>query len=63
MFVLSGAFKLGVLKAGPEWQLLAVNDFDDTCHATPAIVDNTIYIYVRTRSALFAFGTAAAAAR
>lgn len=61
VFVMSEACKLAVLKAAPEWEVLAVNDFDDICHATPAIVDNTIY--VRTRSALYAFGEGVRAAR
>jgi hypothetical protein len=42
-----------VLKAGPDWETLAVNDLDDLCHATPALADGRIY--VRTRSALYAF--------
>ncbi len=61
VFVLSEACKLAVLKAAPEWEVLAVNDFDDICHATPAIVDNIIY--VRTRGALYAFGPATTASR
>ncbi len=54
VFVMSEGCKLAALKAGPEWEVLAVSDFDDICHATPAIVDNTVYI--RTRGALYAFG-------
>ncbi|MBK7927369.1 MAG: PQQ-binding-like beta-propeller repeat protein [Bryobacterales bacterium] len=54
VFVMSEGCKLATLKAGPEWEVLAVSDFDDICHATPAIVDNTVYI--RTRGALYAFG-------
>ena len=61
VFVLSEGCKLAVLKAAPEWEVLAVNDFDDICHATPAIVDDIIY--VRTRSALYAFGPSATALR
>src|SRR4029079_14757000 len=43
-----------VLKAGGEWEVLAVNELDDEVFATPAIADGRIYI--RTRSPLYAFG-------
>lgn len=43
-----------VLKAGRDQEILAVNDLDDECYATPAIADGRIYI--RTRSALYCFG-------
>jgi outer membrane protein assembly factor BamB len=52
IYTLSELGRLAVLKAGPQWEILAVNDFDDLCHATPALVDGRVY--VRTRSALFA---------
>jgi len=42
-----------VLKAGGEWEILASNDMDEQVFATPAIVDNKIY--VRTRGALYCF--------
>jgi hypothetical protein len=42
-----------VLKAGGDWEVLAVNDLDDECYATPAIVDNRLYI--RTRNTLYCF--------
>jgi outer membrane protein assembly factor BamB len=45
---------VSVLKAGGDWQILAVNAMDDECFATPAIADGRIYI--RTRSALYCFG-------
>jgi outer membrane protein assembly factor BamB len=53
IFLLSDACHLSVLKPGAEWEVLAVNALDDVCHATPALVDNRVY--VRTRSALYAF--------
>jgi outer membrane protein assembly factor BamB len=37
------------------WQVLKMNELDDECFATPAIADQRIYI--RTRSALYCFGT------
>lgn len=42
-----------VLKAGREWEILASNDMDEQVFATPAIVDNKLY--VRTRGALYCF--------
>ena len=42
-----------VLKAGGQWEILASNDMDDPVFATPAIVDNKMY--VRTRGALYCF--------
>jgi outer membrane protein assembly factor BamB len=45
---------VSVLKAAGEWEVLAVNELDDECYATPAIADGSIYI--RTRSALSCFG-------
>jgi len=45
---------VSVLKAAGDWEVLAVNEMDDECYATPAIADGRIYI--RTRSALYAFG-------
>ena len=54
VYMLSEACKLTVLKAGGQWDPLAINDLDDTCFSTPAIADSRLYI--RTRSALYAFG-------
>jgi outer membrane protein assembly factor BamB len=53
IYTLSELGRLAVLKAGGDWEVLAVNDLDDACHATPALVDGRVY--VRTRAALFAF--------
>lgn len=54
IYVLSEAGKLTVLRAGGDWEILAQNDLEDTCFSTPAIGDSRLY--VRTRSALYAFG-------
>jgi len=54
VYVLSEAGKLTVLKATPDWEILATNDLDDVCFATPAIADSRLF--VRTRSALYCFG-------
>ena len=42
-----------VLKAGAQWEPLAVNDMDEPVFATPAFVDDRMY--VRTRGALYCF--------
>ncbi|MBI3693954.1 MAG: PQQ-binding-like beta-propeller repeat protein [Acidobacteria bacterium] len=54
VFFLSEAGVVTVVKAGPEQEMLAVNELDDECYATPAIAGGRIYI--RTRSALYCFG-------
>ncbi len=46
--------QVSVLKAAGDWEVLKVNELDDEVFATPAIADGRIYI--RTRSALYAFG-------
>jgi len=54
VFLIGQGGQVSVLKAGGDWEVLAVNELDDECFATPAIADGRIYI--RTRSALYAFG-------
>jgi outer membrane protein assembly factor BamB len=53
LLAISEEGKVSVVKAGADWEVLAVNDMDDNCHATPAIVDGRIYL--RTHSALWCF--------
>ena len=48
-----------VVRAGADWETLAVNDLDDEVYATPAIAGGRIFI--RTRSALYCFGPATVA--
>ena len=55
LFLASAEGKMTVLKAGAEWEILAVNDLGDEIHATPALSDGLIY--VRTHSSLYCFGT------
>ena len=43
-----------VFRAGPEFELLAENDFDDYCLSSPAISDGQIFI--RTTGRLYAIG-------
>jgi outer membrane protein assembly factor BamB len=54
IFFVSQAGVVTVLKAGGQQEVLAVNELDDECYATPAIADGRLYI--RTRSALYCFG-------
>jgi outer membrane protein assembly factor BamB len=54
VFLIGQGGQVSVLKAAGDWQVLAVNELDDECFATPAIADGRIYI--RTRSALYCFG-------
>ena len=54
VFLIGQGGQVSVVKASGEWEVLAVNELDDECFATPAIADGRIYI--RTRSALYAFG-------
>ena len=46
--------KRTVIRAGRDWEVLAVNDMDDEVYATPAPVDGRLYL--RTKSALYCFG-------
>ena len=53
LFTVSEEGKVTVLKAGADWEILSVNDLEDGCNATPAIVDGKIYL--RTHTALWCF--------
>ncbi len=53
IYLISQAGKATVLKAGAEWEVLASNDMEDEVFATPAIVDDKIYL--RTRQTLYCF--------
>jgi hypothetical protein len=44
-----------VVKPDGSLDVLAVNDLDEPCYATPAIADGRIYI--RTQATLYCFGT------
>lgn len=52
VYIASENGKVVVLKAAPEWEILAINDFGEDIYATPAIVDGRIYL--RTQSMLYA---------
>ncbi len=49
--------KVSVLRAGGEWEVLAVNDLREDGYATPALSEGVIYL--RTEEALYAFASAA----
>lgn len=53
VYILSHEGKLSVLKAGAQWEVLAVNDLADEAAATPAISDGRLF--VRTRHTLYCF--------
>jgi outer membrane protein assembly factor BamB len=54
VFLASTEGKLTVLKAGAEWEVLAVNDLNEEISATPALSEGRLY--VRTRGAVYCFG-------
>lgn len=47
--------KLAVLKAGADWEVISVGEFEDEIWATPAIAGS--HVFVRTQSALYCFGS------
>lgn len=53
IYLASAEGKITVLKAGPEWDVLAVNNIGDEISATPALSEGSLF--VRTRSALYCF--------
>ncbi|MBK5294481.1 MAG: PQQ-binding-like beta-propeller repeat protein [Acidobacteriia bacterium] len=48
---------VSVLRAGGEWEVIAVNDLGEGCYATPALAAGVIYL--RTDEALYAFASQA----
>jgi hypothetical protein len=46
---------VAVLRAGGDWEVLAVNDLHEECYATPALSEGVIYL--RTAEALYAFAS------
>lgn len=53
IFMVSESCKVTVLKADAQWEVLAMNDLDEECWATPAIAGNSLII--RTRGSLYSF--------
>lgn len=54
IFMTSVEGKVSVLRAAGQWEVLAINDLEEECFATPAIAGGRLFI--RTRTALYAFG-------
>jgi len=57
IFLVSASGKVTVLKAGAQWEILAMNDLDEEVWATPAIAGNNLFI--RTRNSLYSFAAPA----
>jgi len=55
IFVVSEEGKLAVLRAGPDWDVLAVSDLGEGAFATPALSAGRIYL--RTDEALYCFAS------
>jgi len=53
IYVISASGIVTVIKAGPDWATLAVNDLGEECYASPAIGAGRIYI--RTVNSVYAF--------
>ncbi len=53
VYMISEAGKVSVLRAGPEMELLALNDLGEDVYATPAIADGKLYL--RTRNTFYCF--------
>jgi outer membrane protein assembly factor BamB len=53
VFLLSQQGKATVIRAGADWEILASNDMEEETYATPAIVDDKVYL--RTRGTLYCF--------
>ena len=54
IYLVSETCKVAVLEPDGSLEVLAVNDLDSTCYATPALAEGRIYI--RTAETLYAFG-------
>ena len=54
VFLVSQGGTVSVLKAGRDWQVLAVSALGDECYATPVVADGRLFI--RSQSALYCFG-------
>ena len=54
VFFVGNSGVVTIMKAGPDQEILSVDELDEECFATPAIADGRIYI--RTRGMLYCFG-------
>ncbi len=54
LYVVTEDGKAAVIRAGAQWEVTRVNDLEDGCMATPAIIEGKMYL--RTTHALYCFG-------
>ena len=54
IYLVNEACAVTVVKPAAQWEVLAVNQLEDRCIATPAIADGRLFI--RTSRHLYAFG-------
>ncbi len=54
IYIANEAGKVNVVKAGEQWEPIAVVDLKEECYASPAIAGGRLYI--RTRNAIYSFG-------
>ena len=54
VYLTSEGGKVAVLKAGKDWEVIAVNDLGEDAFATPALSGGRIF--VRTSKGLYCFG-------
>ncbi|HYP13963.1 MAG TPA: PQQ-binding-like beta-propeller repeat protein [Bryobacteraceae bacterium] len=55
IWIASEEGRVSVIRAGAQWELLAVNDLGEGCYATPALSGGVIYL--RTDDGLYAFAS------
>ena len=55
IYFVSESGEITVVQAGPDFELIAKNEMDETCMATPAISDGMIFI--RTQHHLYGIGS------
>jgi outer membrane protein assembly factor BamB len=44
IYIVNESGKIGVIEAGPDWRVLKINDLQEKCYATPALLDGTILV-------------------
>lgn len=55
LYLTSENGKISVIRAGAQWERLAVNDLEEPVYAAPALTDGSVI--VRTRGSLYCFGS------
>lgn len=53
LYMVSQHGQVAVIRAGADWEVLAVNELDEECFATPALSGDSLFI--RTRTTLYRF--------